>query len=83
MKKTERLCQRTMLTPNKIAVTGHSSGELKTFLGPPNVVYPREATTIYTYFLEGGCHCYDKNWKEKGSTECLQILFLSIMIKSR
>jgi len=129
MKKTERLCHRTMLNPNKIAwllpglfallllycnpdrkivikdfdtatwkldsmgckglrrnmgkvlrsnndaVTGHSSGELKTFLGSPNVEYTREGTTIYSYFLEGGRHCYDKNWKEKGYTECLQILF--------
>jgi hypothetical protein len=28
-----------------------------------------------TYYEKGGRHCYDKNWKEKGYTECLQILF--------
>jgi hypothetical protein len=64
-----------VLQRNSNAVTGHSSEELKAFLGPPNVAHTRERTTIYTYFLEGGRHCYDKSWKEKGYTECLQILF--------
>lgn len=63
------------LQSNNNAFTGHSFAELQAFLGPPNLTHSRGQTTIYTYFLEGGRHCYDKNWKEKGYTECLQILF--------
>lgn len=64
-----------VLQSNMDIISGHSSSELKAFLGPPNIIHEREGTTIYTYFLEPGHQCHDKNWKEKGYTECLQILF--------
>jgi hypothetical protein len=64
-----------ILQSNMKVLTGHSSLELKAFLGPPNIIHKRGSVAVYTYFLEPGRQCHDKNWKEKGYTECLQILF--------
>jgi hypothetical protein len=64
-----------VLQSNMSVLTGRSSSELRAFLGSPNIIHKRERVTIYTYFLEPGRQCQDKNWKEKGYTECLQILF--------
>jgi|GEM_PF-1518746 len=64
-----------VLQSNMNVLIGHSSSELKAFLGSPNIIHTRESVTIYTYFLEPGRQCHDKNWKEKGYTACLQILF--------
>jgi len=64
-----------VLENNMEIFSGHSSSELKALLGSPNIIHEREGVTIYTYFLEPGHQCRDKNWKEKGYTECLQMLF--------
>ena len=64
-----------VLESNMDIISGHSVLELKALLGAPNIVHEREGVTIYTYFLEPGHQCRDKNWKAKGYTECLQMLF--------